>query len=85
MYGCACATVELVRGRVGGVALATRTELDGIVVGDVSMSPQVEARALGILLRRAVLRHQRRQAVVAQIFHQHQALFDKVLNTNSIN
>ena len=59
VYCCACATVERVCGRLGGVALATRSKLDGVVVGDVTVPPQAQARAFGVLLRRAVLRYQR--------------------------
>lgn len=80
-------TVERVRGAGGSVvparlALAARAELDGVVVRDVTVPPQVEARALGVLLRRAILAHQRRQPVVAATLHQHQTLLDQILRTN---
>lgn len=85
VYCCACAAVQRVCGRLGGVALATRAELDRVVVGDVSVPPQAQARALGVLLRRAILRHQRRQAMLTQGLHQHQPFFDQVLKANSID
>lgn len=85
VYCCACATVLRVCGRLGGVPLATRSELDGVVVGDVTVPPQSQARALGVLLRHAVISHKPRQSDLAQGFHQHQALFDQVLNANSID
>lgn len=82
--GGARGAVQLVRGRGGGVvpgqlALAARAELHGVVVGDVAVPPQVEARALGVLLRRAVLRHQRAQPVLAAVLQQHEPLLDEVL------
>lgn len=72
------------RWRCGGVvprklALATRPELDRVVVGDVAVPPQVAARALGVLLRGAVLAHERGQAVVAHVLHQNQPFLDQVL------
>lgn len=79
VYRSAGVAVQRVRGRVRGVLLAARAELDGVVVGDVSVAPQVKARALGVLLRRAVLRHQRRQPVLAHRLQQHQTLLDQIL------
>lgn len=76
--------VERVRRREGGVvpdelALATRAKLHGVVVGDVAVPPQVEARHLGVVLRGAVLGKHDAQSVLARVLHQHQALLDEVL------
>lgn len=61
VWCCARGTVERVRRRCGGVVpavlLAARAELDGVVVGDVAVSPQVQARASSVFLSRTVLRH----------------------------
>lgn len=78
---------ERVRRREGGVvpdelALATSAELYGIVVGDVAVPPKVEARHLGVVLRRAVLRKHDAQPVLTRILHQHQTLLDQVLTIN---
>lgn len=78
--------VERVRGRGGSVvpgklALATRSELYGVVLGDVSVPPEVEPRALGVLLGQPVLGHQAAQPMVSDALHQHQTLLDQVLDT----
>lgn len=69
-------TVQRVRGRGGCVvpcewALAARAELRRVVVGDVTVPPEVQPRAFSMLLCRAVLRHQRCQAVLASVLEQH--------------
>lgn len=74
IYSGAGGTVADVRGRcggvnAGGVQLATHPEFHCIVLGDVTVPPQVESRALGVLLSGAILGHQCRQSAVTNLLH----------------
>lgn len=60
-------------------ALTARAKLDGVVLGDVAVPPQVEARALRVLLRGAVLGHERGQPMFTHVLRQHESLLDQVL------
>lgn len=80
----ACGTVERMRGQGGSIVpdqpqLAARTKLDRVILGDITVPPQIQAGVLGVLLGGTVIADQRSQPILARVLKQHQALLDQAL------